>query len=771
MIYLKFNTVVKLVSTILVLFSVLIPQTSNAQSSRNTIRISEQNISIDGFIPISPAFDWMFLQSDPNDASFPDFNSNEWIPLRPNDLTLDYANDPKVLSGWFTIQFQVDSIVASKPFSFYIYGPGGYQVYLNGVEVGRFGLIQDESLDYVLSHQQLNAFPEPVVLNPDQVYSLAIRVVNSESVKLKNYTFRGHSPAFSVFLTTIDAYSNRLVESNEYRFFSGIWLSGITLLAFLFALFFYQNITQKEFLTIALATFLIAASAWFEQISSAGILLGWINLVSDLIYFEFLALFVGLLPIIISQIVSKRVPKFLYIVLAVIAILYPLVWYTEGFETSRMLKDYLMGGFLIAVFGYVFSLMLKNRRQLGKAELMVAVGLVVTVFLMFFHTIGMQLNLFSNYYRLMVVTSIYLALPLSFLGFVSIRFNENVRAIRKNLAEISALSEEKLRVQQEKQKLVESQNVRLEQEVALRTSELSTRNDELTQATQELQLKNIEITSARDNLQQALEDLKATQDQLIQKEKLASLGQLTAGIAHEIKNPLNFVNNFSEVSLEMIDEAIDETRQAGDNPHNLETITILTDIKANLTKIHEHGSRADGVVKSMLQHSRGGSGVLEPTDLNGLVKEYVNLAFHGMRAGKNPIDVDIKLDLDESIGQVPLIAEDFSRVILNVCNNGFDALREKTVNSKLKTEDFEAKLKIRTRRDGDNVIIEIEDNGIGIPDDIKDKILQPFFTTKKGTQGTGLGLSITHDIIKAHGGTLEIKSEPGKTSFNIQMNG
>ena len=275
-------------------------------------------------------------------------------------------------------------------------------------------------------------------------------------------------------------------------------------------------------------------------------------------------------------------------------------------------------------------------------------------------------------------------------------------------------------------------------------------------------------------LQHTLDDLKSTQSQLIQQEKLASLGQLTAGIAHEIKNPLNFVNNFSNVSLEMIDEALDEVYQIGQNKHATETAAILSDIKLNLSKIVEHGSRADGIVKSMLQHSRGGSGKMEPADLNAVVKEFVNLSYHGMRAGKQPFDVEMSLDLDDSIGEIPLVQEDFTRVIVNICSNAFDAMRGSVINdqgSMIGDREigsvYTPRLKVRTKRVGESVIIEIEDNGPGIPDEIKDKILQPFFTTKKGTQGTGLGLSITHDIIKAHGGSLDIESEPGKSVFRI----
>lgn len=271
-------------------------------------------------------------------------------------------------------------------------------------------------------------------------------------------------------------------------------------------------------------------------------------------------------------------------------------------------------------------------------------------------------------------------------------------------------------------------------------------------------------------------ELRETQEQLIQQEKLASLGQLTAGIAHEIKNPLNFVTNFSDLNIELLEEIRNELRGASDSSnsdvdHDL-ILEIMEDIEANLNKIHEHGSRADRIVKSMLQHSRGSEGIKEPTDLNELVQEYVTLSFHGMRAGDNPINVDLVFDLDKSIESVPLITEDFTRVIVNLCNNAFDAMREKQGSGhKMQgAGDYQPKLTIRTFQQANTVTIEIEDNGPGIPEEMKDKILQPFFTTKKGTAGTGLGLSITNDIVKAHGGDLTI-SKAGKegTIFRIEL--
>jgi signal transduction histidine kinase len=299
----------------------------------------------------------------------------------------------------------------------------------------------------------------------------------------------------------------------------------------------------------------------------------------------------------------------------------------------------------------------------------------------------------------------------------------------------------------------------------------------LEETIEELELKRKTVEESKEELQESLAELKETQEQLIQQEKLASLGQLTAGIAHEIKNPLNFVNNFSEISMELLQEIREEIDHIFSNKKKLdetslnEIVELTRDIELNLKKIHEHGSRADSIVKSMLQHSRGGDGTLEPTNLNHLIKEYVNLTFHGMRASKNPINVDIDLQLDEDVEDVPLMAENFSRVILNLCNNAFDAMRSKVKSNanSTSTEKYQPKLTVRTRLQQNYALVEIEDNGPGIPPEVKNKILQPFFTTKKGKEGTGLGLSITNDIIKMHRGSLQIISERGKTIFSIRI--
>jgi signal transduction histidine kinase len=261
-------------------------------------------------------------------------------------------------------------------------------------------------------------------------------------------------------------------------------------------------------------------------------------------------------------------------------------------------------------------------------------------------------------------------------------------------------------------------------------------------------------------LNEELNDLK---HQIIFAEKLSTMGKLSAGIAHEIKNPLNFIKNFAELSLEYLQEINEISRHLNQEESANQIQDLIDDTSGNVKKILHHESRITNIVASMLLHARGGSGDFEPTNINKVIKDFVNLAFHGMRAAKNPINIDIQLNLDESIPLVPLKEEEFSRVILNICNNAFDALRASGKQQ-------ESILRVRTKKAKDGIIVEIEDNGIGIPKDIKEKILQPFFTTKKGNEGTGLGLSITHDIIKAHGGELNFESTPGEgTKFLIRL--
>ena len=277
----------------------------------------------------------------------------------------------------------------------------------------------------------------------------------------------------------------------------------------------------------------------------------------------------------------------------------------------------------------------------------------------------------------------------------------------------------------------------------------------------ELERKRKDLENSNEALKNSLKELKVTQKQLIQAEKMASLGELTAGIAHEIQNPLNFVNNFSEVSNELIDE-MNEEIDKGDIE---EAKMIAIDIKQNLEKINHHGKRADGIVKGMLQHSRKSNGITEQTDINILADEYFRLAYHGLRAKDKLFNSRMETDFDENIGSINIIPQDVGRVVLNLITNAFYAVDQK---KKQQPKGYDPTVSVSTKKVDNKVIISIKDNGTGIPKKVFDKIFQPFFTTKPTGQGTGLGLSLSYDIIKAHQGELKVETNEGTgTTFKI----
>lgn len=315
----------------------------------------------------------------------------------------------------------------------------------------------------------------------------------------------------------------------------------------------------------------------------------------------------------------------------------------------------------------------------------------------------------------------------------------NNRKQRKRLA----IEQQKAEQKEQELKITEALKAQLEIQVAERTTEL---------------------TSQKALLEQTIIDLKETQSQLIQSEKMASLGELTAGIAHEIQNPLNFVNNFAELNLELIDEIKSEL-SAG-NPE--EAIAIADDLRSNNEKIAHHGKRADSIVKGMLQHSRKSSGVKESTDINGLIDECMRLSYHGLRAKDKSFNANFKLDLDESIGKVNILSQDIGRVFLNLFNNAFYAVTEKKQETQ---SPYEPLVTVTTKKLAGTVLITITDNGKGIPAAVREKIFQPFFTTKPTGKGTGLGLSISYDIIvNGHCGKINLDSKEGEfTSFIIEL--
>ncbi|MBD2722987.1 histidine kinase [Hymenobacter sp. BT189] len=326
--------------------------------------------------------------------------------------------------------------------------------------------------------------------------------------------------------------------------------------------------------------------------------------------------------------------------------------------------------------------------------------------------------------------------PLGISFFLAREFALGAELLLVKLGEVERLSAQTLAQEQEKQALLEGQNETLEHQVAERTGEL----------------------------QRSLTDLRATQAQLIQKEKMASLGELTAGIAHEIQNPLNFVNNFSEVSAELMAE-LREAQAAGDTE---EVRALADDVTQNLGKITEHGKRAAAIVKGMLEHSRTSTGERTPADLNALCDEYLRLTYQGLRAKDKSFNAALETDFAPGLPLVEAVGADVGRVLLNLLGNAFYAVRQRQQSSEA---GYQPTVLVSTRQIDGRVEIRVADNGTGIPDDIKAKIFQPFFTTKPTGEGTGLGLSLSHDIIaQGHGGALTVASQEGKfTEFLISL--
>ena len=324
--------------------------------------------------------------------------------------------------------------------------------------------------------------------------------------------------------------------------------------------------------------------------------------------------------------------------------------------------------------------------------------------------------------------------------YLALRYGRINTSLEQQLEQVQILSKKNFQTEKEKQQILAEQNEKLEQQVAKRTSEL-----------------NNSIT-----------ELKSTQAQLIQSEKMASLGELTAGIAHEIQNPLNFVNNFSEVNQELLAEMNLEIEKGNYS----EVKEIAKDVSENEQKINHHGKRADAIVKGMLQHSQSSSGVKEPTDINKLADEYLRLSYHGLSAKDKSFNATMKTDFDETTGNINIIPQDIGRVILNLITNAFHAVNEKNLSAVTTPTavKYEPLVSISTKKINDKVEIKVTDNGNGIPQKILDKIFQPFFTTKPTGQGTGLGLSLSYDIVKAHGGELKVETkERDGSAFIIKL--
>jgi signal transduction histidine kinase len=558
--------------------------------------------------------------------------------------------------------------------------------------------------------------------------------------------------SIKIAIVNPDRYARKYLAENEQQLVrkeeqTRAFYSGIFLVAALIYFVFFFLVREKVFLYFAcFLLFLYLTSTHFNTTLFRNypdmiVLNGLSGLISFTFFLHFIRQYLD---------TKKHLPRWDKFLIA-FSFLFLIIGAADiTFSTnseSRILFSFL-ALFVICLIATFF--MLKNQQATEKKFLLYAVLpflLVFPLLLVFILWVVFtrDQSIFTNNKILdWIAGSLSTLMDLSYIWMI-ISFSRLLfRRFTEQRQKISDQEKEKeqilLEQEQEKLRLIEKQKIDLEQQVTARTAELK----------------------------QSLENLKATQAQLIQSEKMASLGEMTAGIAHEIQNPLNFVNNFAEVNNEITSEIKAEIEKMIPEDKRGDLNTLLDDLAGNQEKIQFHGKRADSIVKNMLLHSRKGTLQKEPVNLNALIDEYTKLSYHGLRARDKSFNSDFDIQLDPSINTVELLQQDFGRVILNLVNNAFYAVHEKT---KTCGSDYNPKVVVKTRRIENSVRIEVNDNGSGISEQIKEKIFQPFFTTKPTGEGTGLGLSISYEIItKGHNGKMWVESKEGEgTSFIVEI--
>jgi len=740
----------------IMIFGILVGFTSAQDTS---ILLREHMFEEDRSLDLSSFNGWSFKAGHDPDYALPRLDTRDWIAVKPDTLTFAQVSSDGVLNGWLRLRFRPDSAAVSNIKALHINNWAPMSIYLDGRLILQYRTGDPSGRLYGNNNafaNKLNILDEPLFANKEHV--LAIHIEDDASNYLQGLWGDLDFPLIHDLKFVHTDEQDELALRNYLQ----IILATCLVLLFIVYLFIWLLTARDSIIrTIMIIAGLLSVDYLYYAILVLDLvpISPFVHGVYTRLEYIILLSIPGLFPYLLNYILAENkqrwslTPPISLVIFGLFYILVPDLYDNTSLQFGLILYSVL----LVLLFYFV----IRYWRAINSKNIVVVSTVFVYMICAFSHSV------IANFYANQLGHLLFpldltagIILPLGLLYYVASRYSSTLGDLRDRIVEIGKLSEQNLQAEREKQHMIEEQNEMLELEVAQRTKELQEQRDSVMEAHRELEA--------------AVEELKATQQQLVQQEKLASLGQLTAGIAHEIKNPLNFVNNFSSVSLELVAESIEEVEKVvapgADRDFIVET---LGDIRNNLSKILDHGTRADRIVKSMLQHSRGGAGKKSDVDFNAVIKEYVNLSYHGMRASAKPIICDVITNVSDEVGMVHMVGEDFSRVLLNLCNNAFDAMREKLEVTEGKLPDgstYRPKLTISTKRDGGKVILMVEDNGPGIPDDIIDKILQPFFTTKKGTEGTGLGLSISFDIVKAHGGNIQIVSTPGQfTQFVVTI--
>ena len=633
------------------------------------------------------------------------------------NLSLDWNG-----TGWFKKLFVVPDSLRGKPVLCWIGQFGASEIYLDGQLVKSYGVINSDFKqgNYVIPRG-------PFLVQLDHRVSHTWTVLYSNR---KTYTqvVTENLNGFWLLMATESRLSIKqdVIANHSIISFSLIFSFAI----FFFCVFLFYPNRKSSLLT---SIFLLDFACIFLSIYISE---GTVDIYNYIIYYKLWKSFVialnFILIITINTLYYGKWIKRNWFILLGMSLTVLLIWLVPKLWSFAPVV-------LLLLWVESIRISIVGIKHQKPGFWILLIGILVGMFFFFFfidNTFGyfdfFNVSLFQKSGRLLSD----LLNPLMFALQLAWEFGSSNRRLQDKLGEVQVLSASNLAKELEKQQILASQNETLEREVFERTNSLN----------------------------QSLEHLQATQKQLVQSEKMASLGELTAGIAHEIQNPLNFVNNFSELSNELIAEMNGEL----DKGYTKSAKLIAEDIRLNLEKINHHGKRADAIVKGMIQHSRGGSGEKEPTNINALAKEWLQLSYSGYCAKEKDFNAVVKTDFDPSIKEINVIPQEIGRVLLNIYNNAYYAMSVEAIAKK--ETGYTPMIVVRTKQYIDKVEITVSDNGGGIPQIVLEKIFQPFFTTKPTGQGTGLGLSLSYDIIKTHGGEIEVVStaETG-TSFIIHI--
>jgi len=662
--------------------------------------------------------DWRYQKGDNKLWANPEFDDSTWNKFSSNNLNL--LDGKNVIADRGEIVWLRKRIMADQSLNdalvLNIFQEGASEIYLDGKLIHQLGSVSSNKDEVIYHNPFSQVLHLPLEIGKEQI--LAVRFVNAQY----KYPIYYHNGLIRIYISSLrNANSTDVIKNKRVAFFqqfvNSYYISlGLAILMFIIFLSFFIFFPKEKI------NGYFAASLLFLILFTLGVLSFYHNTGT-----YFWLTFYYDTCILISSLIL------LFCFYKILAQPIDLVFKAISFLCFLTIGCYFLYdpeqlGPIWSIFLYagIIRLSLKSWNKNKVASFLflssscINLAFWILMICWYMGLVDQRIDKFIPFSFMLVpvVLAIYL-------GYA---FGKRSQDLRLNLNRVQELSKEK-------ESILSQQKNTLEQQVKERTAALN----------------------------QSLEELKTTQSQLIQSEKMASLGELTAGIAHEIQNPLNFVNNFSEVSNELVDE-MNEELDKGD----LEEVKAISlDIKQNLEKINHHGKRADNIVKGMLQHSRSSSGTKEPTDINALADEYLRLAYHGLRAKDKSFNAELITNFDESIGKVNIVPQDMGRVILNLITNAFYAVNEK----KQRDVSFKPIVTVSTKKSDEYITISVSDNGDGIPEKVKEKIFQPFFTTKPTGQGTGLGLSMSYDIVtKGHDGKLKVETTKNKgTTFIIEL--